>query len=225
MSPPDPHLEPEPLTPADQRFSPEELGEPATVLSSAAMRRRDDPRMRTVEMAAISVDDLRGASGVLTRRQTMLLVAGGGAVGALLRYVLLLLIPATFTPTLVEFPWATGIANVVGCLAIGVVAGLIETAAVRARWVQPFFATGVCGGFTTFSTMVLHGSAMIGADFPVQALEYVGSTVALSVIAVVAGLILGRRAGPPTLRWLRERRRQGDAGSHGRRRLDTEEVA
>jgi CrcB protein len=58
---------------------------------------------------------------------------------------------------------------------------------------HPLLGTGLCGGFTTMSTVVLEGSAMIGADFPLLALSYAGLTLVLGLAAVVAGLILGRR--------------------------------
>ena len=62
-------------------------------------------------------------------------------------------------------------------------------------WMRPLLGTGLCGGFTTMSTVVLGGSAMIGADFPLLALLYAALTLALCLGAVVLGLLLGNRLG------------------------------
>ena len=58
---------------------------------------------------------------------------------------------------------------------------------------------GLCGGFTTFAAVVLEGSAILGADFPVPALGYAVLTVALCLGAVVLGLLGGRRLAQPAL--------------------------
>ena len=60
---------------------------------------------------------------------------------------------------------------------------------------RPLLGTGLCGGFTTMSTVVLGGSAMIGADFPLLALLYAALTLALCLGAIVLGLLLGNRLG------------------------------
>lgn len=162
--------------------------------------RRDDPRMQTVEMAALRhedviVSDTLGSGPVpmrLAPGTAALLVAAGGALGALLRFGLILLAPTVTTPTLVELPWTTLGVNLLGCLALGALSGVLEVRPGR-PWMQPLLGTGLCGGFTTFSTVVLDGSAIIGADFPVLALTYAGLTVLLCLGAVVAGLVGGRR--------------------------------
>ncbi|WP_258773495.1 fluoride efflux transporter FluC [Brachybacterium alimentarium] len=162
--------------------------------------RRDDPRMRTVEMAALNLEDVDATetfgSGpvqtTLPRWKIALLVAGGGAVGSLLRFLLSVLIPTVTTPTLVELPWATFWVNAVGCLSLGVLTGVLEARPAR-PWVLPLVGTGLCGGFTTFSTVVLEGSAMIGADFPLQAFTYAMMTMVVCLLAVAFGILGGRR--------------------------------
>ena len=62
---------------------------------------------------------------------------------------------------------------------------------------QPLLGTGLCGGFTSFSAVVLEGSAMIGADFPLVALSYGAATVVLCLGGLILGLILGRRLAEP----------------------------
>ncbi|MGO1227710.1 MAG: fluoride efflux transporter FluC [Brachybacterium sp.] len=173
--------------------------------------RRDDPRMHTVEMAAVHLEDVidsetLGSGPVrapLTWWQTALLVAAGGALGGMLRFALSALAPTVTTPTLVEVPWATFWVNLLGCLALGGLNGALEVRSGRS-WMQPLLGTGLCGGFTTFSAVVLEGSAMIGADFPLLALAYGAATVLLCLGGLIVGLILGRRFAAPREASLRD---------------------
>lgn len=158
--------------------------------------------MHTVEMAALRFEDIDqvtdtfGSGPVrvpLPSWKIALLVAGGGAVGAMLRYVISLLFPTVTTPTLVELPWATFWVNLLGCLGLGLLTGVLEARPGR-DWVQPLLGVGLCGGFTTMSTVVLEGSAMVGADFPLEAFGYALLTMVLCLVATVAGLLGGRRS-------------------------------
>ncbi len=81
-------------------------------------------------------------------------VALGGAIGSVLRFVLAGLVAERFGET---FPWGTLLVNVSGCFAIGIFATLTD---VDGRWlVRPearqFFMSGLCGGYTTFSSFSL----------------------------------------------------------------------
>ncbi|MBA3524093.1 MAG: CrcB family protein, partial [Geodermatophilaceae bacterium] len=90
----------------------------------------------------------RPAPGRRRRRGPVLLaVAAGGAVGALARHGVDLLLPVE--PA--TFPLGTFAVNVAGCLLLGVLAGALYQPD-RHRLVLPFVVTGVLGGFTTFST-------------------------------------------------------------------------
>ncbi|MFC0673970.1 fluoride efflux transporter FluC [Brachybacterium hainanense] len=163
-------------------------------------RRRDDPRMQTVEMAALSIADASAVLGPeqarspLPRWQVALLVTGGGAVGSLLRFVLDLLMPSTATPTLFELPWSTLVANVVGALGLGLLAGGLEVRRDAPDWLRPALGIGVLGGFTTFSTVVLEGSAMVGAGFPRLAFLYASTTMLAALVGILLGLMIGRVA-------------------------------
>src|SRR5699024_7405350 len=105
--------------------------DPVTALPDHPPARREDPRMRTAEMAALRFSDLqeddptaRGPSRPrLSTWQTALLVAAGGGVGAALRLIVTLSMPAVTTPTLVEVPWATLWVNLIGCLGLGALVG------------------------------------------------------------------------------------------------------
>lgn len=170
--------------------------------TSPARRRRDDARMHTAEMAALPAylfeDDVLGSGPVappLPRAQIMALVAAGGALGAVLRWVLSLIEPTTTTATLMEMPWATFGANLLGSIGLGVLAGSLEVRPARQRWLQPLFGPGFFGGFTTMSTLVLEGTVMMGAGFPYLAGLYALGTLVLCLLGCVIGVAAGHRIG------------------------------
>jgi CrcB protein len=111
--------------------------------------------------------------------QTIPLIALGGAIGSVLRYLMVGAIGA---------PWGTAAVNVLGSLVIGALFVLLDA---RAGW-QLFLMTGLLGGFTTFSAFSLDTLKLIEAGQPVQAALYVLASVALSLIAVALGVALGR---------------------------------
>ncbi len=151
-------------------------------------------------MAALRFEDVTAAdtfgSGPvqvpLAPWRVALLVAAGGAVGAMLRFALTVIAPTVTTPTLVELPWATFWVNAIGCLGLGALSGVLDVRPGR-PWMPPLLGTGLCGGFTTMSTVVLEGSAMIGADFPLEAFGYALLTVIVCLGAVVVGMLGGSR--------------------------------
>jgi fluoride exporter len=84
------------------------------------------------------------------RVERFLLVGVGGFIGSTLRYTLGGLILRLKSGSL--FPWETLAVNVIGCLAIGVLAGLSESRGLFAGTTRVFLFVGVLGGFTTFSS-------------------------------------------------------------------------
>ena len=118
-----------------------------------------------------------------------LIVAAGGALGAVARYGLGRMLPAT------GWPWPTLTANVAGGLLMGLLAGwLAFRAGAHGETVRLFAAVGLLGGFTTFSAFSLETALMIERrDFATAGL-YVAASVVLSVAALFAGLTIARRA-------------------------------
>ncbi len=119
------------------------------------------------------------------------LVAAGGAVGAVARYgVYLLTVHLLGT----RFPYATVFVNVVGSFAMGL---LIEAMALTggvSNEARLFFAVGMLGAFTTFSTFSLDFAVLYrDGEWGLSAL-YVMASVCLSIGALFAGLALARRA-------------------------------
>jgi len=119
----------------------------------------------------------------------VLLAAAGGAIGAALRHLANSLFGNLFGGA---FPWGTFAVNVTGSLAMGLLVALFA-----ARWNAPlevrvFLATGVLGGFTTFSAFSLDFAFLIERKAYLAAAGYAGGTMALCFVAVFAGLALGR---------------------------------
>ncbi len=110
-------------------------------------------------------------------------VALGGALGAAGRYALSLI------PVRTEFPFITLMTNILGAMAIGFIAGLLGTRDNLSPNVALFWKTGVCGGFTTFSTFSLEAWQLLEkGNYLLSALYAL-----LSVVCCVAGVWIGRK--------------------------------
>jgi CrcB protein len=124
--------------------------------------------------------------------EKLLLVAAGGAVGSVARYLtgvgaLRLLGPGT--------PWAgTFTVNIVGGFLMGALVGYLafRGGADQERW-RLLLAVGVLGGFTTFSSFSLDTALMIQRKAWDMAAGYVLASVVLSIGALFAGMALARR--------------------------------
>ena len=115
-------------------------------------------------------------------------VAAGGALAALARLGLNLLLD----PDLLRFPWATLVANAVGCLLIGLLAGYAS----RRNWPPALveaIRTGFIGGFTTFSAFSVETIGLLEAGRPVDAALYALGSIALGYALTWLGLRVGRR--------------------------------
>ena len=114
----------------------------------------------------------------------LVLVFLGGGLGSVCRYALSLLMARGGSP----LPWATLGVNVLGCLLIGVFAQtLARDSALRA-----LFVAGLCGGFTTFSTLSLECLALWQAQQFGWLALYVGASLVLGLAAVAGGFALAR---------------------------------
>ena len=108
-----------------------------------------------------------------------LCVGAGGFCGAVARYLLGLL------PYQGQFPLITFIINFTGAVVIGAV---VEAASIRPGMLPPnavlFLKTGLCGGFTTFSTFSLETAQLLQSGKTAQAALYVIASVVLGIAAV-----------------------------------------
>ena len=119
----------------------------------------------------------------------LLLVAAGGAIGASLRHLSGLAFLRLLRPA---FPWATLFVNVVGSLAMGLLIGWLVKRTGTSAEIRLFLATGLLGGFTTFSAFSLDVANLWERGALGLAFGYILSSVLFSVAAVFAGLWLSR---------------------------------
>jgi CrcB protein len=114
-----------------------------------------------------------------------LLAAAGGAIGAAARYLVNVGSVALLGT---GFPWGTLFVNVAGSFLMGVVvAATVPLLGGSAEW-RTFLATGILGGFTTFSAFSLDAFVLYERQQHGLASLYVVASVALSLAALVAGL-------------------------------------
>ena len=118
-------------------------------------------------------------------------VAIGGALGAVARYgVSVWLAPLTGTNV-----WATFTVNLAGAFALGVLMGLLEERSDIDPLVRLALATGVLGGFTTFSTWMFEIVAQAENGALIAAAANLAGSLVLGLILMVAGLAIGRALG------------------------------
>ena len=125
--------------------------------------------------------------------RTLAAVALGGALGTWLRAWL------TVSHSATAIPWAVVAVNVGGSALLGL--GLETVPRWRPGWrgFRPFFAAGICGGLTTFSTLTAGTDVLAYRGHAASAAVYLVASLALGLAGAAAGLRLGRlgaRLGP-----------------------------
>ena len=118
--------------------------------------------------------------------RNLLLVALGGAVGSVLRY----LISSINT----SFPWGTFTVNVLGSLLIGLLVGFVSKGVLSPE-MKLLLVTGFCGGFTTFSTFASESFGMMKAGDVLLTALYVGASVVIGILSVWGGMMLSNLRG------------------------------
>lgn len=120
-----------------------------------------------------------------------LCVGAGGFVGAVLRYLASLVLPESV------FPVATFAVNVLGSFAIGLIVGAADARpGMLSSNAMLFLKTGVCGGFTTFSTFSLETLNLIEGGSYGLAAGYAAASLACCVLGVLAGRLMALRLAP-----------------------------
>ena len=118
-----------------------------------------------------------------------LLVFLGAGLGGMLRHAANLAASRMSGP---DLPVSTLLVNVLGSLSIGALAGYVALRGHGSQGVQLFLATGVLGGFTTFSAFSLEAALLWERGQVLSCIGFVLASVLLSIAAVFAGLTLVR---------------------------------
>jgi CrcB protein len=117
---------------------------------------------------------------------TLLVVAFGGALGAVSRYLATEWIQSLVGPA---FPWGTFAVNVGGSLALGFALVWLQATASTTE-LRQLVAVGFLGSFTTFSTFSLEALAMLRDGHWASAGGYVAGSVLMGLAGVAAGIAL-----------------------------------
>ena len=116
----------------------------------------------------------------------ILTIGFGSFLGGIARYLISIFIQNKFIST---FPYGTLLVNIMGCFLIGVIYGLSERGNFSPAW-RLFLATGIMGGFTTFSTFSNETVSMLRDAEYVSAFSYVAYSLVLGLAATFGGISL-----------------------------------
>lgn len=118
-----------------------------------------------------------------------LAVGIGGCLGSLARYWLSGVVQRHVSS---DFPYGTLAVNVLGCLVLGWLMGLVEYRQLLGTNVRVLLTVGMLGGFTTFSTFGYETFALVRDKQHLWALGNVAANVVVGLAAVMAGWFLAK---------------------------------
>jgi CrcB protein len=113
-------------------------------------------------------------------------IALGGAAGTVGRAAI-----EQASPAGSGFPWPTFTVNIFGSLVLGLAVAFLEAAA-PTRYLRPLIGTGLCGGFTTFSTFTVETDSLVRDGRAGIAIAYAVASIATGLLAVSAGMGIAR---------------------------------
>ena len=118
-----------------------------------------------------------------------ILAAGAGSfVGGAARYMVSLAMKSIGR----GFPWATFAVNLIGCLMIGLLWGVLNRNASEGSCLGLFLTVGLCGGFTTFSTFSKEALVMLQSGYVWEFAAYVALSIFAGIALVALGYLLTR---------------------------------
>ena len=116
--------------------------------------------------------------------KNLLLVGLGGSIGSMVRYAVSFLIRSK------SFPLATLSVNIIGSFIIGFVFAIsLKEGGLSNNW-KLFLATGICGGFTTFSAFSLENMGLLQSGKIGMAVTYILLSIVLGIVATFLGYLL-----------------------------------
>jgi CrcB protein len=117
--------------------------------------------------------------------KNLFLIAMGGAIGSMARYLCQKWFYENYPHT---FPWGTFMVNLLGCFLIGIIYEISEKSSVLTPQARLLLITGLCGGFTTFSTFAFENMNLLRSGDTIYFLLYTIASVVLGIAAVFAGI-------------------------------------
>lgn len=119
----------------------------------------------------------------------LLLASAGGAIGAGARHLVNMGLGRLLGT---GFPWGTLTVNIVGSFLMGLLVEYLLLRGASSSELRTFLATGILGGFTTFSAFSLDVAVLIGRKEQGLAALYVAGSVGISIIMLYVGFSVAR---------------------------------
>lgn len=116
------------------------------------------------------------------------LVGIGSGIGGICRYLISVLMGYAHN----GFPWGTFVANISGCLLIGILWGVTSRYHNISQAFTLLLMVGFCGGFTTFSTFSKEGLAMLQSNNYILFFLYALGSMGLGLLAVGLGYVVSK---------------------------------
>ncbi|HEY7132120.1 MAG TPA: CrcB family protein [Candidatus Limnocylindrales bacterium] len=123
---------------------------------------------------------------------SLVLIAIGGAGGAVARYLVDTFVSARIAGA---FPWGTLVVNLSGSVVLGILFAIVLEQGLLPSSARAALMVGFIGAYTTFSTLMLESWRLIEGGAPLLGLVNLAGSAALGLLAVVAGLAIGRAVG------------------------------
>jgi CrcB protein len=119
--------------------------------------------------------------------KNFLLVGLGGGIGSIARYLCQKWFNENYPH---PFPWGTFAVNLAGCFLIGIIYAASEKTVILSPQTRLLLITGICGGFTTFSTFAFENMNLLRSGDIVYFLSYTIASVVLGIAAVFGGIAI-----------------------------------